>query len=33
MLTAQSSIAHEAAAEATGKLLTATVDAPRAGWP
>jgi sugar lactone lactonase YvrE len=33
MLTAQSSIAHEAAATATGKLLTASVDAPRAGWP
>ena len=33
MLTAHSSIAHEAAATATGQLLTATVDAPRAGWP
>jgi sugar lactone lactonase YvrE len=33
MLTAKSSIAHEAAAEPTGKLLTARVEHPRAGWP
>lgn len=33
MLTAKSSIAHEAAAEPTGKLLIATVEHPRAGWP
>jgi sugar lactone lactonase YvrE len=33
MLTAQSSIAHEAAAEPKGKLLIATVDVPHAGLP
>ena len=33
MLTAASSIAHVAAAKATGQLLTASVDAPRAGRP
>jgi sugar lactone lactonase YvrE len=33
MLTAPSSIAHVAAAEPLGKLLVATVDAPRAGRP
>ena len=33
MLTAKSSIAHEAAAAATGKILVATVDAAHAGWP
>ena len=33
MLTAASSIAHVAAAEATGKLLVAAVEAPRAGRP
>ena len=33
MLTAKSSVAHDAAAEPTGKLLIATVDAPHAGWP
>jgi sugar lactone lactonase YvrE len=33
MLTAASSDAHEAAKAATGKLLTATVATPRAGWP
>jgi sugar lactone lactonase YvrE len=33
ILTAQSSIAHEAAATPTGKLLIATVDAPHAGLP
>jgi sugar lactone lactonase YvrE len=33
MLTAMSSIAHDAAAAPTGKLLIATVDAPHAGLP
>jgi sugar lactone lactonase YvrE len=33
MLTAKSSVAHDAAAAPTGKLLIATVDAPHAGWP
>ena len=33
MLTAKSSIAHEAAASPSGKLLIATVEHPRAGWP
>ena len=33
MLTAKSSIAHDAAAEPAGKLLIATVEHPRAGWP
>ena len=33
MLTAKSSIAHEAAAAPSGKLLIATVEHPRAGWP
>jgi sugar lactone lactonase YvrE len=33
MLTAKSSIAHEAAETPTGKLLIATVDVPHAGWP
>jgi sugar lactone lactonase YvrE len=33
MLTAQTSIAHEAAQAPSGKLLIATVDAPRAGLP
>ena len=33
MLTAKSSIAHEAAEAPSGKLLIATVDAPRAGRP
>jgi sugar lactone lactonase YvrE len=33
MLTARGSDARQAAAEPTGKLLIATVDAPRAGWP
>ena len=33
MLTAQTSIAHEAAAAPKGKLLIATVDAPHAGLP
>jgi len=33
MLTAKSSIAHEAAASPSGQLLIATVDAPRAGLP
>jgi sugar lactone lactonase YvrE len=33
MLTAKSSIAHEAAAAPSGKLLTAKVEHPRAGWP
>ncbi|HEX4183852.1 MAG TPA: SMP-30/gluconolactonase/LRE family protein [Caulobacteraceae bacterium] len=33
MLTARSSDAHQAAAEATGKVLIATVEHPRAGWP
>jgi sugar lactone lactonase YvrE len=33
MLTARTSIAHEAARTPTGKLLVATVDAPRAGLP
>jgi len=33
MLTAESSDAHVAAAKATGKILTATVDAPHAGRP
>jgi sugar lactone lactonase YvrE len=32
MLTAQSSLAEHARAEATGKLLVAQVDAPLAGW-
>jgi sugar lactone lactonase YvrE len=33
MLTAKSSDAHEAARAPTGKLLIATVEHPRAGWP
>ena len=33
MLTAMSSIAHDAAASPSGQLLIATVDAPRAGLP
>lgn len=33
ILTAKSSDAHQAAAEATGKLLIATVDHPHVGWP
>jgi sugar lactone lactonase YvrE len=33
MLTAKSSVAHDAAAAPTGKLLIATVEAPHAGWP
>jgi len=33
MLTAKSSIAHEAAESPTGKLVIATVDVPRAGLP
>ena len=33
MLTAQTSLAHEAAAAANGKLLIATVDSPHAGLP
>jgi sugar lactone lactonase YvrE len=33
MLTAKSSVAHDAAATPTGKVLIATVDAPHAGWP
>lgn len=33
MLTAMSSVAHDAAAAPTGKLLIATVDAPHAGLP
>jgi sugar lactone lactonase YvrE len=33
MLTAATSLAHEAAAAPTGKLLTAVVDAPHAGLP
>jgi sugar lactone lactonase YvrE len=33
MLTAKSSVAHDAAAEPTGKLLIAMVDEGRAGWP
>ena len=33
MLTAQPSLAHEAAASPKGKLMIATVDAPRAGLP
>ncbi len=33
MLTAKTSLAHEAAATPTGKLLIATVDSPRAGLP
>ncbi|QUD89437.1 SMP-30/gluconolactonase/LRE family protein [Phenylobacterium montanum] len=33
MLTAKTSIGHEAAQAPTGKLLVAEVDAPRAGWP
>ena len=33
MLTAKSSLAHEAAETATGKLLIAHVEHPRAGWP
>ncbi len=33
MLTAKSSIAHEAAAQPTGQLLITTVDAPHAGHP
>ena len=33
MLTAPSSLAHVAAAAPLGKLLIATVDSPRAGWP
>jgi len=33
MLTAPTSLAHEAAASPKGKLLVATVDAPHAGWP
>jgi sugar lactone lactonase YvrE len=33
MLTAKSSIAHDAAAAPSGKLLTAKVEHPRAGWP
>ena len=33
MLTAQSSVAHDAAAAPTGKLLIATVEAPHAGLP
>jgi sugar lactone lactonase YvrE len=33
MLTARTSIAHEAAAAATGKLLIAAVESLRAGWP
>jgi sugar lactone lactonase YvrE len=33
MLTAESSVAHEVSKKATGRLLTATVDSPRAGLP
>jgi sugar lactone lactonase YvrE len=33
MLTAPTSLAHEAAASAKGKLLVATVEAPHAGFP
>ncbi len=33
MLTAKTSLAHEAAAETSGKVLIATVDSPRAGFP
>ena len=33
MLTAATSLAHEAAKRPTGKLLVATVDSPRAGRP
>ena len=33
MLTAETSIAHEAGATPKGRLLTAVVDAPRAGRP
>jgi sugar lactone lactonase YvrE len=33
MLTASTSDAHQAAASPSGKLLIATVDSPRAGWP
>jgi sugar lactone lactonase YvrE len=33
MLTAKSSVAHDAAAAPTGKLLIAAVEAPHAGWP
>jgi sugar lactone lactonase YvrE len=33
MLTARSSLAHEAAEAPTGKLLIAMVEHPRAGWP